>query len=136
MNVKNCRKCGKMFNYITGEAICPQCKDAAEEQFQIVKKYVQDNKQAPINEIVENCGVDAKQIKQWIREERLFFSDDSPVKISCEGCGCQIPTGRFCENCKKETLNNMSNASRRPQTDSAPADDGRRGISMHHTRRF
>lgn len=119
MSAKNCRKCGRMFNYFFGEPICPVCKEKSEEKFQRVKKFVQDNHRAMMSEIVEACDVDVKQIKQWIREERLFFADDSPVKINCEGCGKQIPTGRFCEQCKKENMNNMANAARRPEA-SAP----------------
>lgn len=131
MNIKNCRKCGKMFNYVMGEPICPQCKEAAESKFQEVKKFVQDNKQATIPEIVEACNVDAKAVKQWIREERLFFADDSPVKISCEICGCQISTGRFCDKCKKETANTFGNASRRPQTQEPSPSATPGGIRMH-----
>lgn len=98
-----------MFNYVMGIPVCPQCKEKQEATFQRVKKFVQDNKKATIEEIVENCDVDSAQVKQWIREERLFFSDDSPVKISCELCGCQIPSGRFCDKCKKEAAGNFGN---------------------------
>lgn len=132
MNIRNCKKCGKMFNFISGEPICPACKEAAEAKFQEVKKFVQDNKQASIDEIVRNCDVDQKMVKQWIREERLFFSDDSPVKINCEVCGAQIPTGRFCEKCKKETANVFSNTMKssmpKPQE---PAPSTQSGVRMH-----
>lgn len=132
MAIKNCKRCGKMFNYIVGEPICPDCKSAREEKFQEVKKFVSDNKSATIPEIVRACDVDQKLINQWIREERLFFADDSPVKINCEKCGCQISTGRFCEKCKKETANVFSNASRRPEAPAMPqADSKSGGIRMH-----
>lgn len=117
MNVKNCRKCGKLFNYIAGEPICPQCREKNEEVFQKVKKFVQDNKKASITQICEECEVDQKQVRQWVREERLVFAEDSPVKINCERCGALINTGRFCAKCKRETMNNLSNASRRPEPD-------------------
>lgn len=110
MDVKNCRKCGRMFNYISGMPICPACREAAEAKFQEVKKFVQDNKTATMAEIVENCDVDSKQVQQWIREERLFFSDDSPIKLSCENCGATINTGRYCEKCKKDMASNISDA--------------------------
>ncbi len=110
MNVKNCRKCGKMFNYVGGMPVCPACRESAEAQFQAVKKYVQDHKTATIPQIVEECGVDAKQIQQWVREERLFFTEDSPVKINCEICGATIRTGRYCDKCKKDTAHNLTDA--------------------------
>ena len=134
MNLKNCRKCGKMFNYLSGEAICPQCKEAAENKFQEVKKYVQDNKTASLTEIVENCDVDQKLVKQWIREERLFFTDDSPVKINCEICGAQISTGRFCDKCKKESASNFGNVLKNSMPANNPANDrpsSTGGIRMH-----
>ena len=124
MGLVNCRKCGKMFNYIAGEPVCPICKEKAEEQFQRVKKYVEDNRTATINEIVENCEVEAKQIKQWIREERLVFSENSPIKINCETCGAQILTGRYCSKCMKNTANVFENASQRPNRPSSQGDSG------------
>lgn len=132
MAIRNCKRCGKMFNFIAGDPICPECKEKREAKFQEVKKYVQDNKTASIQEIVRDCDVDQKLIHQWIREERLFFSDDSPVKINCEKCGCQIATGRYCDKCKKDTANVFSNASKRPEP-AAPVDTGSSsgGIKMH-----
>lgn len=132
MNVRNCKRCGKMFNYITGDPICPSCKEEREAKFQEVKKFVQDNKQATLNEIVEVCGVEAKVVKQWVREERLFFTDDSPVKINCEKCGCQIPTGRYCDKCKKDTANVFNRTSRNMEAQmSSESEQDSGGIKMH-----
>ena len=132
MAIINCKKCGKMFNYITGDKICPVCKDAQEAVFQRVKKFVQENKGASMDVICAECEVEAKLVKQWIREERLFFADDSPVKISCERCGCQISSGRFCDKCKKEAagrFGSVINASRPKPAQTQP--DPKSGIRMH-----
>ena len=102
MNVRNCKKCGKIFNYVAGPAICPRCKADQESKFQEVKKFVQENRGADITEVAEACEVEVKQIRQWIREERLQFADDSPIRIPCEGCGAMIQSGRFCDKCKLE----------------------------------
>ncbi|MDD3204252.1 MAG: flagellar protein [Lachnospiraceae bacterium] len=102
MNVRNCRKCGKIFNYAVGPIICPNCREKMEEVFQDVKKFVQDNKNVGIPEISEACEVEPAQIQQWIREERLVFADDSPIGIPCESCGCMIKAGRYCDKCKAE----------------------------------
>lgn len=32
MNVVNCRRCGKLFNYIAGNKICPKCKEEIEQK--------------------------------------------------------------------------------------------------------
>lgn len=115
MNVRNCRKCGKLFNYISGMPICPACKDKLEEKFQAVKKYIRENRLAGIKEIAEACEVEVGQIQQWIREERLEFTEDSPVKIPCENCGAMIRSGKYCEKCKREMTNNLSSAIEKPK---------------------
>jgi len=133
MEVKNCRKCGRMFNYMGGQQVCQACKQAAEAKFQEVKEYVREHKTASIPQICEDCGVENKQVQQWIREERLIFADDSPVKISCERCGCQISSGRFCDKCKKEAAGNFENLinSSRPKPGNSGQTDSRNGIRMH-----
>ncbi len=40
MNVRNCRKCGNLFNYVSGPPICMACREKLEEKFQEVKKYI------------------------------------------------------------------------------------------------
>ncbi len=110
MNVRNCKKCGKLFNYWSGAPVCPACKDALEKKFQEVKKYVQDNRGATIHDVVENCEIDAQQVRQWVREERLEFSSEGVTGITCEKCGAVIATGRFCAKCKAEMTENLSSA--------------------------
>ena len=58
------------------------------------------------------CDVTTNQIRQWIREERLEFSADSPVQIACEKCGEMIRSGRFCEKCKQQMANGFNEAIR------------------------
>ena len=84
MNVVNCRRCGKLFNYIAGSKICPMCKEEIEQKFQEVKKYIQQNGRCDMMEVCEACDVDAAQSQTWIRQERLQFADDSPIKVACE----------------------------------------------------
>lgn len=110
MEILNCRNCGRLFNYIGGQQICATCKSSLEEKFVEVKKYIYENKQASILQISEDMGVSTQQIRQWIREERLFFSDDSPLGIDCEICGTTIKTGRYCDACKSNMRNELAGA--------------------------
>lgn len=110
MNVRNCKVCGRIFNYVLGPMVCPRCRDAMEEKFQEVKKYVGEHRGADVMEVSENCDVEPSQIRQWIREERLQFAEDSPIKIACEGCGAMIRSGRFCNKCKGEMTNGFKDA--------------------------
>lgn len=107
MEVKNCKDCGRLFNYLGGLRLCPACKQKLEDKFQEVKKYIYEHKEASIAQVAEDNDVSVQQIKQWVREERLSFTDESLVGIECESCGEPIRTGRFCEKCKKQLANNL-----------------------------
>ena len=110
MDVRNCRKCGKVFNYIAGPPICQACRELEEAKFQEVKAFVQECKTAGINEIVEACDVSHNQVNMWIRQERLVFAKDSPIGINCESCGTMIKTGRFCEKCKYDLARGLNSS--------------------------
>ena len=81
-----------------------------EEKFQEVKAYVFDHKGADITEVSEVCDVDPNQIRQWVREDRLQFTDDSPIRIPCEKCGVMIRSGRYCDKCNAELINGFKQA--------------------------
>lgn len=122
MNVRNCKKCGRIFNYVTGVPMCQTCKDALEEKFQEVKKYVQDHPGVGIPEVSEVCEVEPSQIRQWIREERLEFAEGSGIGVDCEKCGATIRTGRFCQKCKNTMVNELGNMYQRPKLAPKPAE--------------
>ena len=115
MDVRNCRQCGRLFNYLGGPPICQACREAVEEKFQQVKEYVRNNPGSNIQMVAEDNDVTVQQIRQWIREERLEFSADSQVGIECECCGASIRTGRFCEACKSRMRGDFSNAIQKPE---------------------
>lgn len=100
MEIIPCKNCGRLFNYIRGNRMCPACLKKLEDKFMEVKKYVRENPNVDIQDLSEEMDVSVRQINQWIREERLVFSDDSPIGLPCESCGVTIKTGRFCANCK------------------------------------
>ena len=105
MEVKNCKDCKRLFNYIGGPRLCPDCRAKLEEKFAEVKKFVEENKNASISVVSEEMDVSVQQLNQWVREERLIFAEGSAVMIDCESCGAPISTGRYCENCKSQMVN-------------------------------
>lgn len=111
MDVRNCKSCGRLFNYV-GRNICPSCAKKLEERFDMVKKYIRENPGATIGEVAENNDVSVNQIRNWIREERLELSKESPIGIECERCGKLIRVGRMCEACKKAAANDLKEATR------------------------
>ena len=115
MNVRNCRRCGKIFNYVMGAPLCPVCREEMEKKFHEVKKFIQDHPGVGIPEVSEACEVEPSQIRQWVREERLEFAEGSVVDIACEKCGAPIRTGRFCDKCKAGMINTMNSVYKKPQ---------------------
>ena len=129
MDVKSCRTCGRLFNYLSGQPICPACKKKLENKFIEVRDYIRliehrtgkaistqqqavpwlqrENDSATMQQIADDNEVSVKQLKQWVREERLTFTEKSPVGIECESCGAMIRTGRFCEKCKNNMATNL-----------------------------
>lgn len=112
MDVRNCKQCGRLFNYIGGSysRLCPDCIAKLEDKFQQVKEYIESNRAVSMHEVCEVCDVSSKQVEQWVREERLVFAEDSAIGVSCEICGATIKSGRYCENCKIKLSNQLGSA--------------------------
>ena len=68
MDVRNCRGCGRLYNYIGGSYrnLCPDCVRKLEEKFDIVKDYIEENHSATMNQISEDCDVSVRQLKKLI----------------------------------------------------------------------
>ena len=115
MEVRNCKGCGKIFNYIGGMPMCEACKKELEDKFQQVKAYIYDNRDADINQVAEDNDVSVQQIRQWVREERLEFSENSRVGLACEKCGRMIRSGRYCKPCKDKLANDLGVAYQAPK---------------------
>ena len=127
MNVATCKGCGRLFNIISNRKICPNCVAALEDKFQEVKKYLDENPSATMEILSSECDVSVKQIKEWIRDERLAFREGSGCGITCEQCGTMILTGRYCEQCRTKIHNNLSSAiDRKPVMDASKKKDRER----------
>ncbi|MCR5792807.1 MAG: flagellar protein [Lachnospiraceae bacterium] len=126
MDVRSCKECGKLFNYVSGLPLCPACNKLMDDKFAVVKQYIYDNPGAGINEVSRENDVSTAVIKRWIREERLSFAENSEIGIDCERCGKMIRSGRYCENCKTEMQRSFGNAypkQKKPEPKRAPKDN-------------
>lgn len=104
MEVKTCKQCKRIFNYLSGPPICPRCRDLMEEKFIEVREYIREHPAEGINEVAAATDVSSNQIRRWIREERLAFSEESGIGLDCESCGKMIRSGRLCQSCKDKLL--------------------------------
>ncbi|MGI6668047.1 MAG: MerR family transcriptional regulator [Acetivibrionales bacterium] len=101
-DIRNCRKCGKIYNYIGGPPICPTCRQEEEEDFQRVKKYLYENPGATMTQVSTELNVSIEKIRRFLREGRLeIANDDGNLVLECENCGKSIKTGRFCDDCER-----------------------------------
>jgi hypothetical protein len=124
MEVKVCKNCRRLFNYIYGPELCPECskimqlekneqadikirkaikpmvKDE-EHKFEQVRDYIMANPKATVTQIAEANDIIPAKLFEWIRDERLEFSEDSEnAWFQCEKCGAKIKSGRLCGRCK------------------------------------
>lgn len=110
--VRNCRRCKKIFMYVTGVQLCDACKRLDEEDFEKVRSFVRDFPGATVQEVSKETGVPTQMIYRYLKEGRLEVSEKSPIALLCENCGARIKSGRFCINCSKRLANDMINAGR------------------------
>ncbi len=128
MNVRNCRGCGKIFNYVSGAALCQVCKEKMEQKFQEVKQYIREHPGVGIAEVSEACDVETAQIQTWLREERLEVTENSAIYLNCESCGTSIRSGKYCDRCKASMTNSFNSIIRESKPvrseDKAPSKEG------------
>mgnify|MGYP000990056772 CR=1 FL=1 len=101
MDIRNCTRCGKIYAY-DGFNICLKCRREDEDDFEIVKEYINENPGATISEVSEATEIDSKKIIEFLRQGRLEIKDENNIILKCERCGASIKTGRFCDKCVLE----------------------------------
>ena len=105
--IRNCKRCRKIFTYITGPQLCEVCKKQEEEEFEKVRKFLREYPGATIQEVSQATEVSQQLIYKFLKEGRLEVATDSPIALLCENCGVRITSGRFCVNCSKRLANEM-----------------------------
>lgn len=101
-DIRNCKKCGKIYNYIGGAMMCPVCKDKEEEDFKRVKNYLYDNPGASITQVSSDLDISIEMIKRFLKAGRLeILGNDGNLLLECENCGKAIRSGRYCEQCER-----------------------------------
>ena len=111
MNVMNCVRCRKLFNYSGfGPRLCPACQKQDEDKYQLVKKYLYEFPGATLTDVANGTGVEPGLIERYLREGRLEVSSNSLMEIPCEKCGRPIKSGRFCDACSKNIATGLKDA--------------------------
>ena len=109
MTPTNCPRCRKLFNKIRS-SVCPACEKIEEEQFDVLRRFLQDNPKSSITEASEASEVPPKRILRYIREGRLVVPEGSPLELRCAQCGVNIYEGIYCSSCSKKMAGNLAGA--------------------------
>lgn len=108
--VKNCKRCKKIFMYTMGPQICDECKRQEEEDFSKVRVFLRDFPGASIQEVSDNTEVPTQLIYKFLKEGLIEVSESSSIALQCESCGVRITSGRFCLACSKKLASDMMKA--------------------------
>lgn len=134
--VRNCRRCKKIFMFVTGPQLCDACKKLEEEEFERVRSFLKEFPGATIQEVARETDVPTQQIYKYLKEGRLEVAENSPIALQCENCGVRVKSGRFCINCSKKLANEMMNAGRSLKDsldkEYRNEEDERRGLRYMH----
>ena len=112
-DARNCRRCGKMYNYLGGAPICIDCKNADEAIFKKVKEYLYDNPGATLSQVATDVEVSVEKIKMFLKDGRLEITEGSNIILECERCGKSIKTGRFCNECQNDVSSDIAGSASR-----------------------
>lgn len=100
MNIRNCKECGRLFQYDGISKLCYRCRKKDDEDFRIVKDFLYENPKETITVVSEETDVSEEKILRYLREGKLEIVGENPgILLDCESCGKAIRTGRYCEKC-------------------------------------
>ena len=118
MDIRNCKRCGKVFSY-RGLAICNSCIIQDDEDFNLVREYIIAHPNSSTVEVSEATGVNVKTISRFLREGRLDSDhiNTSDSEVTCEKCGKNIGSGRYCDVCLNEMQSGFRNAAKKIEAD-------------------
>lgn len=97
MELANCAECGRVFVRMA-QPICPDCLAAMEQDFEKVRRALDETPGLTPAELQERTKVPLERILRFLRDGRLQVQQG----LVCEMCGAPIQTGHLCSRCQKE----------------------------------
>jgi flagellar operon protein (TIGR03826 family) len=135
-DVRNCRKCGKIFSYFGGPPICPACKQTEEEDFKNIKNYLYKNPGASLSQVAVDLEISVEKIKRFLKEGRLeITTDEGNLFLECESCGKSIRSGKYCSDCERNLASGLKTTAGQMKSEldsSAAAEAARKAIGMRY----
>lgn len=133
-DVRNCRRCGKIFTYMGGAPFCQACRQADEEDFKRVKQYLYENPGSNLTQVSTDLEISVEKIKRFLKDGRLeITSEEGNMFLECETCGKAIKSGRFCDECERNLAAGFKSTANQMKTDiDHSADPTRKAIGMRY----
>lgn len=99
--LKNCERCGKVFNADTGETLCAGCTIADAKELKKVTDYLRDHPLASLMEVNLKTGVSQQRLFQFVKNGSLKMRRP-PEQFKCRLCGKDIKSGMLCAGCRSK----------------------------------
>ncbi len=132
-DVRNCRKCGKIFNYLGGAPVCSVCKELDEKDFKRVKEYLYENPGATLTSVSMELDISVEKIRRFLKEGRLeIIGDDGNLILECEKCGKSIKSGRLCAECERGLASDLRSTASQLKDDIGKSVSSNKGIGMRY----
>ena len=108
MSIRNCSRCGKVYNS-AHQSLCPECVEADEVEFQAVREFIKDNPKVSLDVVSEATGVSEDRLLEYLRDGRLESAELSGPVLECKRCGKPIQRGEYCVLCQSEISQTFGN---------------------------
>ncbi len=96
-----CAECGGIMIFKgVGEYKCEDCGHLDYDDYGRARNYIEKHPGATTAQVSEATGVTQKSIRDMLKEERLEIAPNSNAFLTCEICGRQIRSGRYCSKCE------------------------------------
>lgn len=116
MSIRNCKRCGKIYQYDGVHKICKNCRAQLEKDFEKVKEFLKENPDSSISVVSEETGVKKKTIIEFIKNNRLIAEDlEIDAKIKCQRCGTEIKHGKYCDRCISDMKNEVESVTKKKE---------------------
>lgn len=101
MSLKNCKRCGKLFNS-QGYSVCPPCLEKDRVDFERIREYMLTHPYVSALELSRETGVKPAVITRFQREGRFISREQQEAELRCTACGEAITAGQICNDCLKK----------------------------------
>lgn len=97
--VRNCKRCGKLF-MCAGTPVCPECLVKEEEQYRVVKRYLDGHPGTGVQETSDETKVPVDVVVEFLRQGLLVIGAGPLSQLTCIVCKKPITKGRLCARCE------------------------------------